>query len=419
MKSIKLFLMPGVVALFCAVSCMDSIKIIRNSGTNKIVVDTTEFVLTSVAQTLTIPYTAPSNVEVSTSVNWLSTEVGDDTITLIVTANTTNNDRSATVTLSYPGASDVSLTVTQVVPIITVDSPVSVAYTEGSTATFSYSVSGAIEGDVVTAIADGEVVTVASVNSVDYTVTVTVSENTDYETRTGTVTLMSTYAKVLVVSVVQDGGPYTTSYESFLGTWEVTDINNTTATIVISQNVYASSYTVRGWQFDNTSYTLGSLWGSLGGFTSNTDLSLAFTAYYNSDTQELEFNTHYFTSATYYYEQENITFTGDFKLTGGVYHTENKNGTELLRGDYHIANVSLSSPSNGDITALDRFISMEYGLLITSPTNYSSSYVSFDKNLGNFFPCTITKISSSTSSTFSAKSSEKVVPVLNETTVVE
>lgn len=415
MNSFKFFLMSVAVVLFAAGACNKDDDTTTTTSP-EIVVDTTEFEVNSASSTLIIEYEVNNAVDgeeltATAGDDWLETELGDGTVTLYIYENTTKEDRSATVTLSYSEADDVIITVTQVIPVIVVESEVSVDYENGSTATFSYSISNAVEGDIVTATPDNDVVANASVNNGSSTVTVTVNENSDYEARTGTVTLSSTYAKDLEVSVVQVAAPFPAGYSDFIGTWTVTDTYYQVATITISQNISGSSYTVSGWQFDGRYTDFTEL-----GF--NTSSSLDFTAYYNSYTGELYFYSVDFGTTTYDYNE--TTLSGNLQLLGGIYSESNSNGTVLIQDNssYLIASINLSNPSSGSITGAqygsDDIISMEYGFMISYPTEYSTKYMSFSLNFGNFFPCTISKVESGTASISSVNSLEKAVPVLNE-----
>ena len=130
------------------------------TATPEIVVATTGFEVNCDSNTLTVEYSVTNPVEgetlsASVDVDWVSAVVGDEAVTLTVDANDTGEDRSATVTLSYEGASDVSLTVAQLIPVISASSEVSVTY-EGGTTTVSYSVSNPVEGETLSAVVDAD-----------------------------------------------------------------------------------------------------------------------------------------------------------------------------------------------------------------------------------------------------------------------
>lgn len=171
-----------------------------------IVLDSEVVEVGTLSTTVSVDYSITNAVEGETlsfavEEDWLDVTVEDSSIEVTVQTNTDKEERSATVVLSYSGASDVSLTVTQIVPVIVVDSEVSVS-SEGGETTVSFSVTNAVENDEVTATPDYEVVTEATVDQTASTVTLTIAENTESGSRSGKVTLSSTYAKDVEISVV-------------------------------------------------------------------------------------------------------------------------------------------------------------------------------------------------------------------------
>ena len=516
MTSFKPFLMPVAVALFAAGSCMDSLKISENDTeiegtiyTSQIVVETTEFQVSSAAQTLTVGYSVnnavsgvslSSTVEegvtwlsatvgdntvvlsveaddsgegrsatvtlsyagaedvtltvtqsntvinvdtsditvdalgstmslfysvegavegeslsVSTSESWLNASVGNDVVTLSVDANTTKEERSATVTLSYTGASSVSFTVNQTVPVIIVSNSEVNALYAGGTVTFNFSVSNAVEGDVVTATGDGTVVTSASVNN--STVTLTVSETTESTTRRGTVTLSSTYAKDVEVSVVQE-----TAYSAFLGTWTVTDSKGTSATITISQNVENESYTISGWQFSEE-YSFSYM-----GF-SGIDGTTSFTANYNSTNKTLEIPTYTFGTGTIGAGDYSGN-SGTMYLIGKIYDEEN-DAYYLVPSDYTAATMTLTSAYNATLTGGtisvevytdDGYVYYTYDIVqlcYAFILDSGSALIWSSAEEGTYLPSAASKVSLSTASTSSVHSANKPVPVKNDIKVMK
>ena len=422
MKTFKLFLMPGAVVLLGTVSCMESVTIGKSSiETAELLVDTTEFVLTSAPQTLTVPGTTPNDVEVNTSVSWLSATVENNTITLNVAENNTLEDRSGTVTLSYSGTDDVNLQVTQVVPVISVaNSEVGVSYEAGTTY-LSYSVANPVEGETLSATVTtgNSVVTSATVDSGNSQVALYASGNTSTtSTRSATVTLSYPYAKDVELSVVQ--GIYVYSgYTAFLGTWEVTDSDHTvytntvhtssTATVTISQNVVNESYTISGWQFsgDYTDFT------DLGYYTS---CSMDFPAYYNPETEELEFHTYDFGDNSRYYNGEDVN--GYIKLGGAPDSSGNSHGVAIMFSyDGLITSIALTDADTAVTSKISSFYmfpfsAMHYGFKITS--DGYSGYLRIQPENATYFPLTFRRISSSTDATTSDKSSRKPVTETEE-----
>ncbi len=421
--------MSAAAVLFAAVACnkeetTDNTGNDDNTGggataTPEIVVATTGFEVNCESNTLTVEYSVTNPVEdgvlsASVDVDWVSAVVGDEAVTLTVDANDTGEDRSATVTLSYEGASDVSLTVAQVIPVISASSEVSVTY-EGGTTTVSYSVSNPVEGETLSAVVDADWVSAVVGDDV---VTLTVSENTDYSSRSATVTLSYAYAQDVTVSVVQDAASYPATYDDFIGTWTVND-GSTTGTIVISQNVANESYTIDGWQFAETGVDATDL-----GF--NETGSIAFTATYDSDNNALVLSTAEF--GTYTTEYEGIgTLTGDVWLLGLINYGGSESIVTTSSGyGYDLATMTITSEGNATMTggtvelatgASYEIIGAEYIYSITSPAAYNGYYLSWSDPAGIYFPSTLTKVSSGTASTSSVKSAEIAAPVMGNNSV--
>lgn len=317
-------------------------------------------------------------------------------------------------TLSYSEAEDVSFTVTQVVPVITVYSEqVSVSYEAGTT-TVRYSVTNALDGEEVTVYTDGSGVVTATVDSDNSVVTLTVNENTDYSTKSEVVTLSYPYAKDVEFTVVQQALPYPATYSDYLGTWTVTDEYGTSTTFQISERINGVSYNVSGWQFGyGDTPDLTDL-----GFDSSG--STDFTATYDSTNDVLVFSTVNFGTNTYYYEEADVTLSGTVWLLGTVI----SNGAETIvtpsssSGSYDIATMTMTSPENAEMTGGNLLlsdynyydvISMQYILSITSPNVYSGYYMYWESE-GAYLPSTLTKTDAASAS---VKSSSKSVPFVN------
>ena len=373
--------------------------------------------------TITVPYSVSGSVSETsltatvdaTSTSWLSAVVGDNAVTLTVTENISKADRSGIVTLSTPGASDVSFTVNQVVPVINVaSSQISLLYTEG-TETIEFSVSNAVDGEVVTAIVSGTAVTSASVNN--STLTLTKSENTGTSKRTGTVTLSSTYAQSVELSVEQG-----TSYTAFLGTWVVTDEQNTSATITISQKVENQSYTISGWQFGEV-LTFDDL--GIVGSGGTTD----FTAPYNADTKSLEIEVTALGTGTHSVYTD---ISGTLYVLGSVFLPgESTSGgyTVIARDNLTLATMTVSDDGStatltgGTIYA--NFSQEDYSEQTISQIQFvlinedSGASILWEPKYGTYLPSSLTRVSTSTASTSANRSGQYVVAAKSEAQVVK
>lgn len=118
MKSSKLFLSPVGLLILMGVACQSKNDDVTGAA---IVLEQNQLELSRDAQTVSVSYNLINGeysleymlAKVEEEVEWLSAEVNDTTVELTVQANLEYDSRSATVIVSYPGASDVSIIVTQ------------------------------------------------------------------------------------------------------------------------------------------------------------------------------------------------------------------------------------------------------------------------------------------------------------------
>ncbi len=141
---------------------------------------------------------ASSSMTATTTATWISTiQILDNEIMFDVSENNSGADRSATMTLSYEGAPDVTFTVTQqwLAPLITLTPSSETIDYIGGTFSFGYIVGNPRQGLSVNAVSHATWITDVSISG--STVTYKVAENNSGFSRTGTIRL--TYGNLTAV----------------------------------------------------------------------------------------------------------------------------------------------------------------------------------------------------------------------------
>lgn len=180
--------------------------------TSEIVVTRTSLTFGAAASSQYVVYSITNPVEgaeltanlVDEEEAWVTTTVTSSHVGFSVEAYTEGSERTTTVVLSYPGAEDVEISITQnpslsVAPAIQVETTSLSFEAESSSQSVSYFVDNSVEGEELTATADQDWVT-ATVSSSE--ITFEVEANAGAE-RTATVTLSYTGANNVTVSVTQ------------------------------------------------------------------------------------------------------------------------------------------------------------------------------------------------------------------------
>gem|GEM_PF-3432096 len=130
-----------------------------------------------------------AKVSATSSASWLT--VGEITSTSVAYSIAANTDaaRTATITLSYEGAEDVTISVTQKAQSLTITSAtdVNVAAEANSTLSVAYTLVAADDDAAITAESSATWLTIGNITSTS--VAYSVSENTSTEERTATITL--------------------------------------------------------------------------------------------------------------------------------------------------------------------------------------------------------------------------------------
>lgn len=143
-------------------------------------------------------------LSVVSNADWLKIDtVTDVQINYIYESNGASNPRSCVLTLTYPGAKEVKLTLTQMAPSeITLD-PVSVQLgNDNGRTSFSFSIKNPVEGEKVSLSQEGDwFSTILRTSSVD----ITYLKNMDEQERMGKVTVNYINAEPVVFTLTQEG----------------------------------------------------------------------------------------------------------------------------------------------------------------------------------------------------------------------
>lgn len=203
------------------------------------------------------------SVSVSSNQSWLTTTVSNESaesgsINLSIGENTSTEAREATVTVSYEGAEDLTITVTQPGrPILSVATNELEVSASGGTRSISFIVSNAVTGRSASASSDQSWLT-ATVSA--GSIRLSIEENTtSMEARTATVTLSYEGAESVNVTVTQAAAevPIITvsygSYTFYSYTDNVLSASNGSLTFSLTINVYnpIDGYEVTGYYSSN------------------------------------------------------------------------------------------------------------------------------------------------------------------------
>ena len=193
---------------------------------------------------------ASSSLTATTTATWISTiQILDNEIIFDVSENNSGADRSATMTLSYEGAPDVTFTVTQqwLAPLITLTPSSETIDYIGGTFSFGYIVGNPRQGLSVNAVSQATWITDVSISG--STVTYKVAENNSGSSRTGKIrltygnlttvyyNLTQTYSAPIIeltpssIEVDYTGGTFSFGYS----------VTNSRENISISASVYSGS----------------------------------------------------------------------------------------------------------------------------------------------------------------------------------
>ena len=130
-----------------------------------------------------------AKVSATSSASWLTVgEITSTSVAYSIAANT-DAERTATITLSYEGAEDVTISVTQKAQSLTITSAtdINVAAEANSTLSVAYTLVAADDDAAITAESSAAWLTIGNITSTS--VAYSVSENTSTEERTATITL--------------------------------------------------------------------------------------------------------------------------------------------------------------------------------------------------------------------------------------
>ncbi|MBR2452417.1 MAG: hypothetical protein IKB37_04485 [Rikenellaceae bacterium] len=156
-----------------------------------------------------------AKVSATSSASWLTVgEITSTSVAYSIAANT-DAERTATITLSYEGAEDVTISVTQKTQSLTITSAtdVNVAAEANSTLSVAYTLVAADDDAAITAESSAAWLTIGNITSTS--VAYSVSENTSTEERTATITLAyGTLTQEVTVNQSGVGGAteYTVTY---------------------------------------------------------------------------------------------------------------------------------------------------------------------------------------------------------------
>jgi hypothetical protein len=203
-------------------------------------------------------YTVSSNVDwtITENSDWLAaTKLDNSTLSVTYNENLSVNQRSATITLSGPGVSDVSVTLIQAgaTPYLTVDPLSSTVSSASGTVIFT------VSSNIIWSVTD-DAGWANPVKTNDQTLTVNYDENTVVSARTATITLSGTDVDDVVLSLNQEAAtPVLTVDPSSRNV----DAQAGTVTFTVTSNI--------NWTFSETAD-----WVS-GTKTNNTTLTIDYT----------------------------------------------------------------------------------------------------------------------------------------------